>query len=196
MSIFVTADLHLGHDAIRRLCARPFETLEEMDETLISNWNACVSRRDLVYILGDFAWKFHDKYLARLKGKKILIRGNHDRMSQEKLRNFTEVHDLLVRNIDGQRIVFCHYCLASWPSSGYGSWHLHGHSHGRIKETAGSLRCDVGVDVWDYSPVPWEAIEAKLGARRRELPSDMSELDRNVIENLEQNREIMRRLPG
>ena len=42
MNIFFTADLHLGHDNIRRHCRRPFGTVEEMDEAIIANWNGAV----------------------------------------------------------------------------------------------------------------------------------------------------------
>ena len=51
--IFFTSDLHLGHKNIIRLCGRPFESVEEMDEILIDNWNKKIHRCDTVYILGD-----------------------------------------------------------------------------------------------------------------------------------------------
>jgi calcineurin-like phosphoesterase family protein len=194
MNVFVTADLHLGHDNIRRHCSRPFGSVEEMDEVLIANWNGVVSRRDLVYVVGDFAWKNTSKYLSRLQGRKILIRGNHDRSSEDHVRDFAEVHDLLVRRLDGRRVVFCHYCMNDWPGSVTGAWHLYGHSHGRTEESPGSSRCDVGVDVWDYSPVPWEAIQLKLGERQNERSSDTRALDRIVERNLAENREIRTRL--
>jgi len=191
MKIFVTADLHLGHDNIRRHCKRPFDSVFEMDAALTANWNNVVSRHDLVYVVGDFAWRDPSKYLSRLQGKKILISGNHDRRSEEHLRNFTEVHDLLIRKIDGRKVVFCHYCMTSWPGSGRGAWHLYGHSHGVIRESPTGPRCDVGVDVWDYSPVPWEAIQLKLGKRKKELSNDASGLDRNAEENRRENQAIM-----
>lgn len=194
MNIFVTADLHLGHDAIRRHCSRPFATVEEMDEALIANWNRSVSDRDLVYVVGDFAWRHHDRYLARLKGRKILIRGNHDRMPRESLRDFAELHDLLVRKIGGVPTVLCHYCLNVWPRSPRGSWHLYGHSHGRLEEPTDSPRCDVGVDVWHYAPVPWEAIRIKLEGRGGEPDRSPLEIEQNVVENREQNRKIIEQL--
>jgi len=81
--IFFTADLHLKHENIIRLCDRPFGSIDEHDEVLLQNWNAVVSRRDEVYVLGDF--EYHDnaeetsKVLRRLNGKKHLILGNPDR---------------------------------------------------------------------------------------------------------------------
>ena len=51
---YYTADLHLGHANIIKLCDRPFETVEQMDEVLIENWNAKVHRDDVVYIVGGF----------------------------------------------------------------------------------------------------------------------------------------------
>jgi calcineurin-like phosphoesterase family protein len=134
MNVFFTADLHLGHDNIRRHCRRPFATVEEMDEAIIANWNGAVASKDLVYVVGDFAWRNHGHHLARLKGKKVLIKGNHDKMSQDCLRNFTEVHQLLARTIDKRLVVMCLYCMVVWPSSCHGAWHLYGHSHGRIRE--------------------------------------------------------------
>ncbi len=190
MNVFFTADTHFGHENIRKHCRRPFGTVEEMDEAIISNWNGTVAAGDLVYIIGDFAWLDHSRYLARLKGKKILIKGNHDKMSQVCLRNFTEVHQLLARSLDKHLVVMCHYCMAVWPSSCHGAWHLHGHSHGRIKEFPDLPRCDIGVDVWDFAPVPWEVVKRKLAGRKRSLNGDPRELDENVASNLHANREI------
>ena len=51
--IYFTSDLHLGHNSVIALCHRPFSSTEEMDETLIANWNAKVRGNDKVYIVGD-----------------------------------------------------------------------------------------------------------------------------------------------
>ncbi len=52
---FYISDLHLGHYNVIKMCNRPFSSVEEMDETLINNWNAAVHDEDDVYILGDFS---------------------------------------------------------------------------------------------------------------------------------------------
>jgi calcineurin-like phosphoesterase family protein len=43
---FFTSDQHLGHRNIIRLCSRPFASIEEMDETLISRW--CINKLTLL----------------------------------------------------------------------------------------------------------------------------------------------------
>lgn len=83
MTIFFSADLHLGH--VR--CAenwRPFATVEEMNAGLIHNWNKRVKEDDTVYFLGDACMGTIAETLpliATLNGRKILIPGNHDRCS-------------------------------------------------------------------------------------------------------------------
>jgi calcineurin-like phosphoesterase family protein len=164
-TIWFTADLHLNHFNILRHTRRPFVDVEEMDTVLVNNWNDLVAHRDLVYILGDLAWKQHAHFIHALNGRKILIRGNHDKMNQQCLRNFTEVHDILQRNIDDKTVVMCHYPLSGWNGKAHGSWHFFGHTHGRTLERLTEYRCDVGVDVWDFAPVPWEVLRAKMEAR-------------------------------
>ena len=53
--IYFTSDLHLGHRGIITMRNRPFANVEEMNRTLITNFNAIVHKNDTVYILGDLA---------------------------------------------------------------------------------------------------------------------------------------------
>ena len=77
---FFTSDQHFGHFNIIRLCSRPFGTVEEMDEALLSKWNAKVKVDDTVYILGDLFFRAAkvEPILKALNGRKHLIVGNHD----------------------------------------------------------------------------------------------------------------------
>ena len=81
--IWVTSDTHFNHANIIKYCNRPFSSVEEMNETIIANWNKVVSERDIVYHLGDFA--LGDKslipnILRRLNGCIKVIMGNHDNL--------------------------------------------------------------------------------------------------------------------
>ena len=108
-----------------------------------------------------------------LNGKKVLIFGNHDKMSQEALRLFKKMdgthhyHFSYYTEIHGRRIMFSHCPYASWFSSIHGSWNLHGHCHGRHHEEPYLLQFDCGVDVWGYRPAPWSAIEKKMADKER-----------------------------
>lgn len=80
--VFFIADLHLGHKNVIDYCNRPFDTVEQMNETLIRNWNNKVGKSDKVFFLGDFGLGTSQQikeWCKRLNGTKTLIRGNHDR---------------------------------------------------------------------------------------------------------------------
>ena len=78
--VFFIADTHFGHKNVLKLCNRPFETIEQMNETFIENWNRRVTGRDSIYVIGDLFFRCEDpeSILRRLHGKKHLIVGNHD----------------------------------------------------------------------------------------------------------------------
>lgn len=135
-----------------------------MNEALIAKWNARVREGDLVYHLGDFAWKDWGPIIERLNGDIILISGGHDKKVQKKYAGrFLHTADLMDIVIEGYTIVLCHYCLRVWNKSHYDSWHLFGHSHGKLSALGKSL--DVGVDGHGFSPWSWEEIKAYMANR-------------------------------
>ena len=146
--IFFTADQHFGHTNIIRFCNRPFENVDKMNKELTERWNGVVGKEDTVYVLGDFAWRKDVDYAKLLNGTKIFIRGSHG----EKQFPF-----MLIIEIGGGRITLCHYAMRVWPYSHYGSWHLYGHSHGRLTQWGKSW--DVGVDNNDFFPISFTQVE-------------------------------------
>ena len=164
--IWFTSDLHLGHGAAINMCERPFETVEEMNETLIRNFNSCVKKNDTVYILGDIAHRTPvdvvNQGIARLNGKKVLCKGNHDKRYNAEL--FAGIYDFLEISTHGVNLSLMHYPMMSWPKSRHGSLHLHGHIHSKgdynlQQKKEGILRYDVGVDVNGYYPVSIEQVK-------------------------------------
>lgn len=119
---YYIADLHLGHSNIIKLSKRPFKTVDEMDETIIKNWNSRVKDNDNVYILGDFAYKTKniEEYLKQLQGNKYLIMGNHDKtiIKDKKLRKyFVAIKDILMVEDQKTQIVLCHYPMVEWEGN-------------------------------------------------------------------------------
>lgn len=140
-----------------------------MDAALISNWNAVVGKRDHVFILGDVSMhsrKETNKIVRSLNGIKYLIEGNHDRMIAGDGEHLFEggvekYHEIWV---DKQKIVMCHFAFRSWNLMHYGSWNLHGHSHGNLESQGKQM--DVGVDAKGayYHPIHYEQIKQYMDA--------------------------------
>lgn len=168
--IYFTSDLHLGHNAAVRMCDRPFENAEDMNRVLIQNINARVTKNDTLYILGDLAHRTPveqvNEWIAKINGKKILIKGNHDKNYDASL--FEGIYDFLEVHFNGQSISLMHYPMMSWPKSHHGSIHLHGHMHNKPdynlqQREEGVLRYDVGVDANFYCPVSLQEILTFMG---------------------------------
>lgn len=82
--IYVISDTHFNHKNIIEYCNRPYSSVEEMNKALIDNWNSVVTDDDTVFFLGDFCLGNRDeviKFGSQLKGNKILVIGNHDRVT-------------------------------------------------------------------------------------------------------------------
>lgn len=188
MNTFFTADTHFGHGNIIKYCNRPFTSAKEHDEALIANWNSMVNKNDHVYHLGDFAFgspQWCRSIRDKLNGKIFLIEGNHDKALRKAIYSdgFEWVKDLhfYKSQFKGQKIeiVLCHYAMRVWPKSFHGSWHLYGHSHGSLPEETDRFSFDVGVDCWNYFPVPIEKIVEKMEAKRPNFVESKSNRGKN-----------------
>lgn len=123
---------------------RPFETVEEMHDYILNHWNTRVTNADTVYILGDIALRGGNGPLiglvAQLKGKKVLIRGNHDDIKDYRYALlFDEILDYkeLTENVNGkaQKICMMHYPILMWNGQHRGTILLYGHTHNSIEDT-------------------------------------------------------------
>lgn len=152
---FFTADQHLNHRNIIKYCNRPFDSVEEMDRTIIENHNKVVGVNDIVIHLGDFTLKKTNKeaykYINQLNGINVFIRGSHDRWLNKN-------HPMIWEHmVEGQFIVGCHYAMRVWARSHYNSWHIYGHSHGNLPSQGKSY--DVGVDCNNFYPVSFDKLK-------------------------------------
>ncbi len=199
--VFLTSDLHLGHENILRLCNRPFGDIEEMNEVIIHNWNRKVRGRDTVYILGDVVWdkKRVAYYMEQLNGKKILVTGNHDVTWMKKAENqalFEAVTPYLETHLNGHPVTLCHYPMLEWKGSredpphriGY---HIHGHIHNRVSDEYLPLyrqfnALNAGVDINGFSPVTFEELLANNMAFKLSCLTDEADRD-HLLEGLRRN---------
>ena len=167
-----SADLHLGHDNIRKYCLRPFSSVEVMDRAIIDTWNSMVKPSDRAFICGDVAFGKQEDvicYLKQLNGQLHLIRGNHDHRRVYKgdvlkhLIWMKEYHELKIKDEEmdeTQVIVLFHYPIGSWNKMHHGSWQLHGHSHGSYPESDHLAQYDVGMDKNSFKPVSYDEVKA------------------------------------
>ena len=170
MAVFFTSDTHFGDRRALRFDRRPFAGLADHDPALVERWNEIVAPQDEVWHLGDFALgpppERISALLASLNGRKHLIIGNNDGAATLQAGWASLVHYAEIV-ADGRALVLCHYPLRTWNGIGKGAVNLHGHSHGRLRPIA--RQYDVGVDVWDFRPVPLAAILARR-RRKRTVP--------------------------
>lgn len=180
-NVWFTSDLHFSHKNILTHCPGRIEAMakdgyiitEEMlpdevlnlhDSWLINKWNSTVSKKDHIYILGDFSFRNTDdtkKLLSKLNGKKFLIVGNHDGSctKTDRLKDyFVEITQLKEVTFKAKNFPFleenfnvfmCHYPMVTWPGKHAGVVQAHGHCHGRLDEfnkDSTDLRYDVGLD--------------------------------------------------
>lgn len=186
--IYYTADLHFG-------CQNKFrERTLDIDDLIIKNWNQKISNGDTVYILGDVGKEGKsemNEYLCRclsvLKGRKILITGNHDKVQDLRIKQqfteiypYREIYDVVDKR--SNKIVLFHYPILFWNGQHEGSIHLYGHLHDTEEEkvfqeqlrnvndfpekegTKGRKDCpeakafNVGCMIWNYVPVSLQEI--------------------------------------
>jgi calcineurin-like phosphoesterase family protein len=155
------------------MCNRPFDSMEQMNDALIQNWNSYVTDRDEIYILGDFIFKRSgigaNEIIKKLKGKKYLIKGNHDKFvdhSSFNKNSFEWIRDYYVLDYNKLKFVLFHYPIFEWDGYFRDSIHLYGHVHHggsspeqcKRFEILGKRAINVGVDVHEYYPVSIEAI--------------------------------------
>lgn len=129
--VFAIADLHFGHLKVAQL--RGFQTTEQHDSALVAAWNSVVTKRDVVYVLGDV---FRLERMQELAGMKKLAMGNHDKYPADRYdRHFTRVaayyeyDGCILSHIPVHPSQFPRYRL-----------NVHGHTHAKVvQELPGGL---------------------------------------------------------
>lgn len=182
--VWFTSDTHFGHENIMRFSNRPFETVEDMNQTIIDNWNSKVGHDDYVFHLGDFAFAnmgYWKKVLSQLNGHKILVKGNHDEKplkGWDKFDEFELITYQLKINIEGRQIYLNHFPFNCYAGSYRGDnaiWQLYGHIHSTHNGCNGKdfirlnalfpYQYDIGTDNNDFYPINYNEIKEIINKR-------------------------------
>lgn len=174
-NIFLCSDHHLHHTNILTFTCnegkpmRSFTDIDEHDEHIIAKHNSVVSDNDRVYFLGDLV--FSKKYLhlvGRMKGRKILIKGNHDKLD---LKDYLPYFDDIRGSHQFDGLVLTHIpvhteSLGRWPIN------VHGHLHSNRVMIRGFNDKPIGIDpryfsvcmeqLKDYTPISLEELKKQV----------------------------------
>lgn len=159
MTIYFTSDSHLHHKSILKFTDRPYSTVDEMTNDMIQKWNDQVDDEDTIYHLGDLCLGNFEQtvdVLQQLKGKIILIKGNHDYSKHYKRINklglLHEYHEVgIALKYQKQQMWLTHYPFEiglrprKWSVSG----HIHEH------ENTWDNQINVGVDSPHFKHKPF-----------------------------------------
>lgn len=124
---YYISDLHLFHENAIKFDNRPFSSIPEMHDAILKNWNDRVTNGDYVYILGDVSMRGKNEdliaFVAKLKGRKVLVRGNHDDVSdyryQHCLRKSVTIKKFTILS-ERKNMVWCCVIIRFFPGRRWG----------------------------------------------------------------------------
>jgi len=164
INIYVIADNHFNHWNINKYCSRGFKDLQDMNSTMIKRWNKIVRPEDLVIHIGDLVFTKGSseeikKIIKSLNGRKILIKGNHDRKSYSYyLTNGIDfVCERMIWEFNKKKVLFIHspheITFNDYRTCKY---IIHGHSHNKGQFIHKRKQCriiNVSVENINYTPM-------------------------------------------
>ena len=146
MDYFIS-DTHFSHERILEFERWEFLSIEEHDQYIISKLSK-LTKNDTLYHLGDFGYP-SDSLLAdwsKLKCKKIIILGNHDKRKSVLQPYFDEISAVPI--FYKERILLSHHPLPVTK----GTLNVHGHLHGAILADLENYLC-VSAKLIRYIPI-------------------------------------------
>lgn len=185
--IFFTSDTHFNHDREFVYSPRGFKTIQEMNGTLVKNWNETVGNDDDIYVLGDFFlgtdFNYIQEVLNKLNGRIHLVTGNHDTPSKiieyTSWNNIVEIADALRIRHKKREFFLCHYpvltaSLEQDPDKAVINLFGHTHSKDKFYEDRPYMY-NVAVDANDNKPVEIEEILTAFNNKVKECISTLGE---------------------
>lgn len=160
MKLFITSNQQFGrHGAIEQY-ARKFKSVEEMDEYMVNQWNSVVSKEDMVYVAGNFAWdpESAEDVITRLNGTIVVMKGKWDKASKylvDKLGGTVGLSyvDEDIQHLIDLNVVISYWPLQDWPARESGATSVIGIPKHQFGSDHKIKRVNVAVDYWDFKPV-------------------------------------------
>jgi calcineurin-like phosphoesterase family protein len=158
---FLISDTHFSHASIIKYQNRPFKSVQEMDYEIVRRWNEAVSPTDIVYFLGDLAFKHSSQWLAKLNGRIVYLNGNHSD------KGFA---DYLVTHYEGRPYMMVHDPINA-PGE-YSGWLIHGHCHANCIDKYPLINpkmktVNVCVELIGYTPIEFSKVHELVKQNKR-----------------------------
>lgn len=161
---------------------RGFNSVDEMNEAIIENWNSVVKPGDIVYNLGDSIMSDNEKGVElykKLNGTSFMIWGNH---CTDNKKNLLAEHCHIVGGLYALLIKYnkLSIYMSHYPTltCNYDEKHfnqhvlsLHGHVHSRTPwiDLRNPFMYDVGMDAHNCTPVHIDEIITDIRQRWEEI---------------------------
>lgn len=178
-NIYFISDLHLFHKNVINFDNRPFKSVQDMNDSLVKNWNDKITDDAIIFYMGDLSFQSFNKtkeVISELKGKKYFIIGNHDNYSDiKKMDKFIDIYDYVdlyvkdetpIDNLGTQQLLcLSHYAILQWNRKHHNSFHLHGHSHQQLSKNPDydwyykGLVLDVSCNGINYTPISYNEVK-------------------------------------
>lgn len=151
--VYMTSDWHLNHRNIPKF--RDVESVEENTKRLVEGYLATITKRDIVYFLGDIAFDHEGLEVVKsLPGDKRLILGNHDTDRKVDIADLMLVYDQIHGIFDYKASWLSHAPIH--PQELRGKLNIHGHMHNEhIKDRR---YVNVCVDNTNMRPITYTSI--------------------------------------
>lgn len=155
MSAYFISDLHFGHENMA--IKRGFSCADEMNEHIVKCWNSVISKRDIVFILGDVTMEKVKDYpiLNTMKGLKTVVLGNHDQPQHvtELLKYVNKVGGMITYK---KTAILTHCPIHPSELEYRFKYNIHGHVH---ENSLNDPRYkNVSAEVLNYTPVEFSML--------------------------------------
>lgn len=155
MSAYFISDLHFGHENMA--IKRGFSCADEMNEHIVKCWNSVISKRDIVFILGDVTMEKVRDYpiLNTMKGLKTVVLGNHDQPQHvtELLKYVNKVGGMITYK---KTAILTHCPIHPSELEYRFKYNIHGHVH---ENSLNDPRYkNVSAEVLNYTPVEFSML--------------------------------------